>query len=74
MATQARKDLEIASGFGKDILHVGISDNPAPKKAVINGVYYKGHNPPNQKQGNISSRRGKAKNCINSFEIKQYLC
>ena len=61
---QAKKDVSIASRFGKDFLHFGISDTPAPKKAVINDVDDNRCNPPNKKQNStnlFSARLDKAK-------------
>ena len=53
-AIQAKKDISITSQFRKDILHFGISDTPAPKKAVINDVDDKGCSSPNKKQSNTN--------------------
>ena len=72
-AIQAKKDVSIASQFGNDILHFGISDNPVPKKAVLNDVDDNECNPPNKKQSDtnlFSARLGKVKNDENSFRIK----
>ena len=53
-AIQAKKDVWIASQFGKDSLHFGISDTPAPKKTVINDVDDNGCNRPNKNQSNTN--------------------
>ena len=73
MATQAKKDVSVASQFGKDILHFGISDNFTPTKVVIDDVDDNGCNAPNERHSNtnlFSARLGKAKTCQNSFKIK----